>query len=227
VKWQGGDGYYSDWIVTLTEAKRAPKQETHAEQPHQNPAIFSYAFEDTHMGDYDMNDIVLKVQENEDGENIDIKLVAAGATLDLNIRLYTYDESGENGYGDSYTTLSYNGETEIHKMLGVDAGTMVNTGAGANANPITIQIPKSGNDPAKLRIAIYSVAQGEMRLAGSGQAPYGVVIPADWMWPRERVNVKNAYNYVKGDVDTSFRNFAENAGQAEEWYNYPTGSVMK
>ena len=227
VKWQGGDGYYSDWIVTLTEAKRAPKQETHAEQPHQNPAIFSYAFEDTHMGDYDMNDIVLKVQENEDGENIDIKLVAAGATLDLNIRLYTYDESGENGYGDSYTTLSYNGETEIHKMLGVDAGTMVNTGAGANANPITIQIPKSGNDPAKLRIAIYSVAQGEMRLAGSGQAPYGVVIPADWKWPRERVNVKNAYNYVKGDVDMSFRNFAENAGQAEEWYNYPTGSVMK
>jgi hypothetical protein len=179
------------------------------------------------MGDYDMNDIVLKVQENEDGENIDIKLVAAGATLDLNIRLYTYDESGENGYGDSYTTLSYNGETEIHKMLGVDAGTMVNTGAGANANPITIQIPKSGNDPAKLRIAIYSVAQGEMRLAGSGQAPYGVVIPADWKWPRERVNVKNAYNYVKGDVDMSFRNFAENAGQAEEWYNYPTGSVMK
>lgn len=189
--------------------------------------IYSYAFEDTHMGDYDMNDIVLKVQENEDGENIDIKLVAAGATLDLNIRLYTYDESGENGYGDSYTTLSYNGETEIHKMLGVDAGTMVNTGAGANANPITIQIPKSGNDPAKLRIAIYSVAQGEMRLAGSGQAPYGVVIPADWKWPRERVNVKNAYNYVKGDVDMSFRNFAENAGQAEEWYNYPTGSVMK
>ena len=36
VKWQGGDGYYSDWIVTLTEAKRAPKQETHEEQPHQN-----------------------------------------------------------------------------------------------------------------------------------------------------------------------------------------------
>jgi hypothetical protein len=66
-----------------------------------------------------------------------------------------------------------------------------------------------------------------MRLAGSGQAPYGVVIPADWKWPRERVNVKNAYNYVKGDVDMSFRNFAENAGQAEEWYNYPTGSVMK
>ena len=38
-----------------------------------------------------------------------------------------------------------------------------------------------------------SEAQGEMRLAGSGQAPYGVVIPADWQWPKERVVVSDAY----------------------------------
>jgi hypothetical protein len=235
VKWQGGDGYYSDWIVTLTEAKRAPKQETHEEQPHQTPAIYSYAFEDTRKGDYDMNDVVLKVQENEDGEHIDIKLVAAGATLDLNIRLYDYDESGENGYGENYITLSYNGETEIHKMWNVDAGTMVNTGAGATANPITIQIDKTGYDSSKLRLAIYSESQREMRLAGSGQAPFGVIIPADWKWPRERVCIKNAYKQTNAtaepedDRDQSFEKYASKKNttkRAKNWFKYPTGSVM-
>jgi hypothetical protein len=207
--------------------------EEHGKEKEKEYPIYSYAFEDTHMGDYDMNDVVLKVQENEDGEHIDIKLVAAGATLDLNIRLYDYDESGENGYGENYTTLSYNGETEIHKMWGVDAGTMVNTGAGATANPIMIQIAKTGYDPSKLRLAIYSASQGEMRLAGSGQAPYGVVIPADWAWPKERVRITTAYNQEnasdqdEANKDQSFKKFATEVGKAELWYNYPTSSVMK
>jgi hypothetical protein len=191
--------------------------------------IWSYAFEDTENGDYDMNDVVLKVQEN--GDNIDVWLVAAGATLDLTIKLYQYDASNEanNFYGQFVKTLEYNGQTEIHKMWNVDAGTMVNTAAGANATPIRIaQLPKSSYEPDKLRFSIVSAAW-EVKLARSGEAPYGVMIPMDWSWPKERVRITRAYNKKDApetEADQSFSNFMSNAGHAELWYKYPTSNTM-
>ncbi len=192
--------------------------------------IYSYAFEDTKVGDYDMNDVVIKAQETEDGK-INLTLVAVGATLDLNIRLYpagTLSGSEVAHYSGNFSVLEYEGNTEVHAMLGVNKGTMTNTGAGATATPITIQIDKGSYDPAHLPLAIYSESQGEMRLAGSGQAPFGIIIPINWKWPTERVNITSAYNYVnieEGD-DQSFGTFANKAGEALNWYNYPTGSVM-
>jgi hypothetical protein len=200
--------------------------------PHSN--IYSYAFEDTKNGDYDMNDVVLKCQENEDGENIDVWLVAAGATLDLEINLYEYDETNVNGehpyYGNFVRTLEYNGKTEIHDMWEIDRGTMVNTNAGANKAPIRIaQLPKSeGYEADKLRFTIKSVVW-EVFLSGSGQAPYGVVIPFDWKWPTERTRITNAYNETnttEAETDQSFAKFASQAGAAEKWYEYPTTKVM-
>ena len=201
-----------------------------------NYPIYSYAFEDTRIGDYDMNDVVIKAQETADGK-INLKLVACGATLNLNIRLYPAQGSRAANeaahYAGTPTNLSYNGQEEVHAMLGADAGAMVNTGSSATARPITIQISKGSYDPAHLPIAIYSTAQGEIRLAGSGQAPYGVVIPDDWKWPTERVCVTDAYNaeraYNDNDgnpVDQSFSTYAAVTGGAEKWFKYPTGSVM-
>lgn len=199
--------------------------------------VYSYAFEDTKLGDYDMNDVVLKVQEFVDGEGDDathklaIRLVASGATLDLNLRLYAAAEPEEGEaahYGSEYTELTYNGENEVHAMLGVRSGTMVNTNAGAKAQPITIVIDKGSYNPAALPLAIYSVAQGEMRLAGSGKAPYGVVVPWDWKWPVERENISTkAYKNTNTDEgDQSFAKFASTYGAALNWFKYPTGSVM-
>ena len=192
-------------------------------------SIWSYAFEDTAVGDYDLNDVVLKAQEN--GDNIELKLVAAGATLNLEIRLYEYDVQGTNGYGSNYKVLSdNNGNTEVHDILGVDKGTMVNTGgSSANANPYTFTVSKSQYDASKLRLAIYSESQGEVRLSGSGDTPHGVMIPYDWRWPTERTRVTIAYNKTNApetETDQSFTNFMSNAGHAEVWYKYPTKSTM-
>ena len=190
--------------------------------------IYSYAFEDTKVGDYDMNDVVIKAQETKDGK-INLKVVACGATLNLNIRLYpAQGNRGANDvahYEGTPTNLSYNGQEEVHAMLGAEAGAMVNTGSTATAKPITITIDKGNHDPAHLPLAIYSTAQGEIRLAGSGQAPFGVIIPEDWSWPTERVCITSAYNKTS-PVDNSFTTFAGSAGAAESWYKYPTGSVM-
>ena len=194
------------------------------------PEIWSYAFEDTAVGDYDLNDVVLKAQEN--GDNIELKLVAAGATLNLEIRLYDYDANGDNGYGNNHIVLSdTDGNTEIHDILGVTKGTMVNTGGNsANARPYTFTVPKSQYDASKLRLAIYSVSQGEVRLSGSGDTPHGVMIPYDWEWPTERTRITTAYNKKNApetETDQSFTNYMSNANHAEVWYKYPTKSTMK
>lgn len=208
------------------------------EREDENP-IYSYAFEDTKLGDYDLNDVVIKVQENEDGEHLDLKVVASGATLNLNIRLYpaaTVPEGVVAVYPEKeegFEVLKYTRDgvecDEVHAMLGVDPGTMVNTGWGNNkAQPITIQILKGDYDPAHLPLAIYSVAQGEVRLSGSGTAPYGVVIPKNWSWPYETRKVHNIYNATQtaNDGDQSFETFSSQAGQAESWYDHPTGDVL-
>jgi len=193
--------------------------------------IYSYAFEDTRKGDYDMNDVVIKAQETEDGSKINLTVVASGATLDLNIRLYpaaTPDAGKVAKYQGDPTNLKYNNQEEVHAMLGVPSGTMVNTGTGETATPITIQIDKGSYDPAALPLAIYSVKEGEMRLAGAGEAPFGVIIPLDWSWPRERVCITTAYNETDTDEgDQSFGTFASEAGKALNWFNHPTKSVMK
>jgi len=193
--------------------------------------IYSYAFEDTWTGDYDLNDVVLKAQETRDGK-INLTLVAVGATLDLNIRLYPAaqpvgDEVAH--YTGEPTILTYQNETEVHAMLGVTRGTMVNTGSGERVAPITITIDKGSYNPAALPLAIYSTSQGEICLAGTGQAPYGVMVPMDWKWPTERVNITTAYNKVadENEGDQSFGTFAHNYGKALNWFNHPTGSVMK
>lgn len=209
-----------------------------SEEKTENP-IYSYAFEDTKLGDYDLNDVVIKVQENTDGDHLDLKVVASGATLNLNIRLYpattvpkgvvaVYPEKEEGFEVLKYTRDGVECD-EVHAMLGVDPGTMVNTGWGNNkAQPITIQILKGDYDPAHLPLAIYSVAQGEVRLSGSGTAPYGVVIPMNWSWPYETRKVHNIYNATQTakDGDQSFKTFAEEQGQAESWYDHPTGDVL-
>ena len=235
-----GDGNF--YVVYENGTNTAPTEASEccpAYTPNPNPVIVSeekpiycYAFEDTKVGDYDMNDVVLKAQESADGTKITLKLVASGAVLNLNIRLYdaaTVPAGAQTAYGNNFTTITYNGKTEVHEMLGVSAGTMVNTGAGATARPVVIyEFAKGSYDAAHLPLAIYSQQQGEMRLAHNGQPPFGVIVPESWSWPRERVNIMSAYNATSttNEGDQSFGTFASSTNSAENWYNHPTGSVM-
>ena len=186
---------------------------------------YTYAFEDTELGDYDMNDVVIRAQETTEGKIV-LTVMAAGATLDLNIRLYpaATPQSGEVAhYAGQYTTLKRDNTNldEIHAMFGVDNGAMVNTGAGPIQRPFTITIDKGDYDPSCLPLAIYAARTNrEMKLAGSGSgAPYGIVIPVAWSWPIEYMDIRKAYS---SNNDQNFSKFASTAGQALEWYKYPT-----
>ena len=83
VKWQAAcDGYYSDWIVTLTEARR---QDT-TPAPRTNPFLRVIAEDLTanERGDFDFNDIVFDV-EYVSASEVTVTIQAAGGTLPLTI----------------------------------------------------------------------------------------------------------------------------------------------
>lgn len=213
VKFKESDGYYSDWIVTITEAKRLEGEtETHNVPPYESsPQIYTYAFEDTYMGDYDLNDVVLKVWE-ESGK-LKIQLCASGASKSL----YVY-------YNDSPLFQG----AEVHSLLGAPAGKFVNTGVTDgekfySGTPDTTKIDKpAGFDYAT---AGFNIRWGNKTEAESiklttrsdspiGEAPYAVCIPADWEWPLEWVKVSDAY--------TGFSSYAADPSSNEEWYKSPT-----
>ena len=108
VKWQGGDGYYSDWIVTLTEAKRIPNT---------TPADLRIMSEDlsaTDASDFDFNDVVFDVYFAKNNETQTKILVrAAGGTLPLRIKVSDTEWQ------------------EVHGLWDLGTGIMINTGAEA------------------------------------------------------------------------------------------------
>ena len=220
------------------------------------PQVYSYAFEDQiYNGDYDMNDIVLKVTfpstENSKGEviaidstKLQITMVAAGATF--KIKAFVDD------------TPLFDGQ-EIHDAFGVNQGVMVNTGNGKaqTATPVVdvIDIPagiidSEGNaDFTQLNVWIWvndHIAEGEN---SSNQkiyyltdkekpTPYAIMVPQDWRWPLERICITEAYPGAKTategvyNTEYSFATWAETPDVSRtdamrEWFkHYVEGKTM-
>lgn len=176
--------------------------------PNPRPAVWSYAFEDTPLGDYDMNDVVIKVSyhydeatQKADESKLDVTLCCTGATLGLKVYLNK--------------TALFGGE-EVHKALGRTVPELVNTGAGPDADSYTVTIDTPANfefGTADFWIESPRVPGG-VHIAKKGQDPHGIVIPADWAWPTEYTCIKDAY--------PSFIEFAKDASTKDEtilnWY---------
>ena len=215
IKVKKSDGYFSDWIVTLCKANRIGDEETHESSDNKpvTPAIYSYAFEDSWMSDYDLNDVVIKVKQNEkDEKKMDVILCCTGASYNL------YAFIGETGDETSSTRLF--GGKEVHAALAGTAGMFINTGSGGDKfdskSPatVTMDIP-TGYTLGSLPIWIKS-PERNIGVAESGTDPHGVVIPMDWQWPREWTSVKVAY--------PDFINFAANQNNNTNWYEFPAKS---
>ena len=78
VKVGKSDGYFSDWIVTLTKAQRIPEP--------QNPSLRVIAEDLTagEKGDFDFNDVVFDA-EYIDANKVKVTIYAAGGTLPLTV----------------------------------------------------------------------------------------------------------------------------------------------
>lgn len=234
--------YYIDENVKFTKKQgTAPVKWTEStcrpgydgKDPDPDPILYYYyAFEDLGaIGDFDFNDVVLRLSAPENGSST-VELVAAGGTLPVQV-IY--------GTGQNPQPLG----NEVHKEFGVDVKTMVNTGDSKNgakkANVIlgTINVDSDadmsnlpfgitveGNDKSSVKVV--------NEVNHKGTAPLMIVVAgytADvngiteasvgkWFWARERVNISEAY--------TKFGAWGANVQSNKDWYYYFTeGKVWK
>lgn len=184
--------------------------------------VYTYAFEDQTVGsDYDMNDVVLKVNYHvtntnaETGEveydktKLDVLLVALGATYEITAKIGNADLFKEGNEGK-----------ELHQVLGVNKGIMVNTGDkaqnGVTPKSCTVAVPAGWNGKfAELPVSIHvSTTNKDYSFPNNDAYPHAVMIPVDWAWPTERTNVIKAY--------PKFKNWATSTATPRadsDWYN--------
>ena len=189
-----------------------------------DPAVYTYAFEDQTVGsDYDMNDVVLKVNYHvkntnaETGEveydktKLDVLLVALGATYEITAKI------GEEDLFEG---------KELHVAMGKSKGIMINT-AGTGGNSIsgvapvtcTVAVPTTtwNGEFESLPVSIHVSTTGKDYVFPNNDAyPHAVMIPVDWRWPTERTRVTEAY--------PKFVNWATSTADPRadsDWYNSP------
>ena len=191
------------------------------------PKVWTYVWEDKDYGDYDLNDCVIEVQENKDDRTkLDITLVALGGARQLWLG---FDNKNAKAYKD-YTPVW---NKELHSLLGVATGTLVNTGR-ASAKPVKITLPKpEGFDFQTCSFVLGAKHSDEdknmmdfdndfyyINIATVGQDPHGIVIPEKWQWPTETTCIKDAY--------PKFNTWSADHTKAQDWYKYPvSGKVVK
>lgn len=203
------DGYYSDWIVTLTEAKT--DNDTPTKEYEEIRVIAEDLSIDQHT-DFDFNDVVFDVRRYTSGEKsgqAEIILRAAGGTLPL----YVYGQ-------------------EVHAAFGAtDTKTMINTRANAkgyngidNANPVTIPIT---NDASKsINQLAYSIRVYVIKKVDKVErecdltAPHGDVasklaVGTDYEWCNERQDIDS--KYILNDGTSLFRAYVQGE-LGNDWY---------
>ena len=128
------DGYFSDWIVTLTEAKTKDEPD---------PSVVRIIAEDLSASDatdFDFNDVVFDVTFNADG-SATVQLVAAGGVFPLTVdghevhAAFGHTETDSRGYFKMINTHS--------AIDGVD---------GATAAPFTVANPGKNGSNIKIMV---------------------------------------------------------------------------
>lgn len=183
------DGYYSDWIVRVVPGLNAPN----AGKRVMVEDIIDENLASVKTSDWDFNDAVFDVRFEGSGNDryAVITLHAAGGTKYL-----TIGGQGTNG-------------KEVHEALGVETGTMVNTGNGmGTTRPVAIfRIHVADNVSNANDIPVYVGSQ--VLEAKQGKATQKICVPTYVRWMKERMQFKNTYDKFGSYVGK---------GTPEKWY---------
>ena len=166
--------------------------------------IYTFCFEDTKLGDYDMNDVVIKaLRLNE--TTIEYRLVACGAHNELYVKNLNYGDISDS--------------KEVHSLFGTSPQTFINTNGGAPFEPIvgTRTVSKEfklTEEPESQRPYLFNKTTGKtIYLSKAGQDPHGIMVAYDFHYPLERICVKDAYPL--------FNNWGTNPISSTWWYMSP------
>ncbi len=179
--------------------------------------VYTFAFEDRELGDYDMNDIVIKAQRLNDTQ-VKYSLEATGA----------YDEIYIRGLKDATVLTS----KEVHALFNVPQSTFVNTTA-ERYQPIQeiVNVDKnfSFSRPSDQPYIVNQTMGKEIHVSMKGEDPHGILVPCDWQYPLEKICVGGVAN----PAYKQFNNWGQGNVASTNWYYYPeagkvyTQSVFK
>lgn len=173
------------------------------------PQVFTYCFEDTELGDYDMNDVVIKaLRLNE--TTIEYRIVACGAHDELYVKNLNYGDIKEG--------------TEVHQLFGTTPQNFVNTQNG-DSYPFVVgtrtvdKTFKLSEEPDSEKPYIFNKTKNKkIYLSKAGQDPHGIMVACDFLYPLERICIKDAY--------PQFNNWGENPISSTWWYMSPDQSKV-
>ncbi|MBR6187744.1 MAG: hypothetical protein IKQ59_02125 [Prevotella sp.] len=221
------DGYFSDWIVTLTKAERIGDDIVPGGPTKKSIRIMAEDLSATEASDFDFNDVVFDV-DAEYPEGVDavsqvkITLWAAGGTLPLRLN------------GDD--------NLEVHNLLGTTSNTMTNThafdrvdkegkylaadgkgnwtGTITLAGGLTISKNNFNSDVnTNLRVEVYKNGQWCTLTANQGVAACKIGCKLETPWAVERSNMDKAFESFKSWVNNATPKDWESSRVASELYN--------
>ena len=172
--------------------------------------FYTFCFEDRELGDYDLNDVVIKATRINK-TTVEYSIVACGAHDKLQIK-------NING-----TTI--NGDKEVHSLFGVPTSTFINTVKGEQVyDAVTERITVDKNFSflnEATQPYIYNMSQDkDIKVSKKGEDPHGIMIPYDFKYPWERTCIKDAYG--------RFNEWGESRVNSTDWYKYYTpGTVFE
>lgn len=165
---------------------------------------YTFCFEDREIGDYDLNDVVIKATRKSPTQ-VEYSIVACGA----------YDKLYVRNINEGKIT----DDAEIHSLFGVGQNTFINTESGANYyEPITvtktIDASFSFLNESTQPYLFDETTGKQVKLSKKGEDPHGIMIPyADFKYPLEKVCIKDAY--------TEFNKWGQNPLYSTNWYTIP------
>jgi hypothetical protein len=166
------DGYYSDWIVCLTEAK-TEEIIIEPDPEERSIRIIAEDLSASEASDFDFNDVVFDVAI-ENGETW-IRLQAAGGTLPL-----------------------YIDTKEVHALFGLNnTTTMVNTGRGSRLDPVEVKLDNYYSNAKNIPVTVTKNGITVPLTAEKGEPASKIAVPmsANFQWCAERVSMKEQYEY--------------------------------
>ena len=143
--------------------------------------MYTFCFEDTPMGDYDLNDVVIRGYR-KNATQVVWQVVACGALDEVYIKNINGTKINEN--------------TEVHAMMGKTERVFINTADADPETPIVEEIVSVAENFSFLKnqpSISDKTNHHDTSISLAGQDPHGIMVPYNFRYPLERICIKDAY----------------------------------
>lgn len=201
--WESGtDGDFNDILLEVEGSITDPQNVVEFEYN-----TYTYCFEDRQLGDYDMNDVVIKAKRL-DKTHVQYAIVACGAYDELIVKNINAGVINDNA--------------EIHSLFNKGTKQFINTENGAEyIEPLVVTKEVSEAFSfldESTQPYLYDKTTGlEVKLAKKGQDPHGIMLPYDFKYPLEKVCIKDAYTGINNWI----QNGKDKGILSTNWYTIP------